>query len=131
MITLGPIDFLEGSRILITGGTGSLGTKLTQLVLDGCSTTVVVIYSRDEFKQYLEENGVGSMIYYPVSLHQQNAFKQHGYRDDDFEPVGPAPSQAREEWPVSADHTQEDAPQPVIESWQGVEPVAVENNAES
>lgn len=52
MITLGPIDFLEGSRIMITGGTGSLGTKLTQLILEGCSTSVVVIYSRDEFKQY-------------------------------------------------------------------------------
>jgi dTDP-4-amino-4,6-dideoxygalactose transaminase len=39
---------------------------------------------RDEMKAYLEKHGVGSMIYYPVSLHQQNAFKSLGYADDDF-----------------------------------------------
>jgi dTDP-4-amino-4,6-dideoxygalactose transaminase len=39
---------------------------------------------RDEFKAFLEKNGVGSMIYYPVSLHQQNAFKALGYKEDDF-----------------------------------------------
>ena len=32
----------------------------------------------------LEENGVGSMIYYPVSLHQQKAFQALGYDDSDF-----------------------------------------------
>lgn len=52
MITLDSIDFLEGSRILITGGTGSLGRKLTQTLLTGCQSTVVVVFSRDEFKQY-------------------------------------------------------------------------------
>lgn len=48
---------------------------------------------RDEMKLYLESHGVGSMIYYPVSLHQQNAFKQLGYADDDF----PATRKAQEE----------------------------------
>jgi len=52
MITLGSIDFLEGARVLITGGTGSLGSKLTRILLNGCKSTVVIIYSRDEFKQY-------------------------------------------------------------------------------
>jgi len=52
MITLGNIDYLEGSRILITGGTGSLGSKLTRILLGGCKSTVIIIYSRDEFKQY-------------------------------------------------------------------------------
>jgi dTDP-4-amino-4,6-dideoxygalactose transaminase len=40
--------------------------------------------NRDEFKAYLQENGVGSMIYYPVSLHQQKAFIHLGYDDLDF-----------------------------------------------
>lgn len=31
---------------------------------------------RDAFKRYLEENGVPSMIYYPIPLHQQPAYKQ-------------------------------------------------------
>jgi dTDP-4-amino-4,6-dideoxygalactose transaminase len=48
---------------------------------------------RDEFKKYLESQGVGSMIYYPVSLHQQHAFQQLGYRDDDF----PTTRKAQEE----------------------------------
>lgn len=39
---------------------------------------------RDEMKVFLESQGVGSMIYYPVSLHQQKAFASLGYRDDDF-----------------------------------------------
>jgi dTDP-4-amino-4,6-dideoxygalactose transaminase len=48
---------------------------------------------RDEFKKYLEQNGVGSMIYYPVSLHQQQAFANLGYSDDDF----PATRKAQDE----------------------------------
>ncbi len=40
--------------------------------------------ARDEMKAYLEKNGVGSMIYYPVSLHQQKAFAELGYSDNDF-----------------------------------------------
>ncbi len=48
---------------------------------------------RDEFKAYLQENGVGSMIYYPVSLHQQKAFRDLGYDDADF----PVTRQAQEE----------------------------------
>jgi len=49
--------------------------------------------NRDEFKAYLQEQGVGSMIYYPVSLHQQGAFKHLGYDDNDF----PVTRKAQEE----------------------------------
>ncbi|HOW96244.1 MAG TPA: UDP-N-acetylglucosamine 4,6-dehydratase (inverting) [Kiritimatiellia bacterium] len=52
MITMRPLDFLEKNRVLITGGTGSLGKKLTRIILDHTATTVVVIYSRDEYKQF-------------------------------------------------------------------------------
>lgn len=40
--------------------------------------------NRDTFKAQLLEQGVGSMIYYPVSLHQQGAFKDLGYDEQDF-----------------------------------------------
>ena len=52
MITLGSLDFLDGSRVLITGGTGSLGKMLTSILLRKSNVATVVIYSRDEFKQF-------------------------------------------------------------------------------
>ena len=39
---------------------------------------------RDELKTYLQENGIGSEIYYPLSLHQQVCFKDLGHKEGDF-----------------------------------------------
>lgn len=39
---------------------------------------------RDELKAYLEKNGVGSEIYYPLALHQQVCFENLGYREGEF-----------------------------------------------
>lgn len=55
MIQLESLDFLAGCRVLITGGTGSLGKKLTRLILDESKSSTVVVYSRDEFKQFQME----------------------------------------------------------------------------
>lgn len=52
MLELKSLAFLEDARILITGGTGSLGNKLTRMILDETQSAIVAIYSRDEFKQY-------------------------------------------------------------------------------
>lgn len=38
--------------VLITGGTGSFGKKLTRILLDEYSPTKVIVFSRDELKQY-------------------------------------------------------------------------------
>ncbi|MEB2779635.1 DegT/DnrJ/EryC1/StrS family aminotransferase [Algoriphagus sp. C2-6-M1] len=40
--------------------------------------------SRDELKAYLAENGVPSMVYYPLSLHQQEAYRDLGFKNGDF-----------------------------------------------
>ena len=39
---------------------------------------------RDELKKYLEENGIPSMIYYPVPLHFQKAYKKDGFGEGSF-----------------------------------------------
>jgi len=45
-------DFLNNKTILITGGTGSLGKMLTNILLDQCAARRIIIFSRDEFKQF-------------------------------------------------------------------------------
>jgi UDP-N-acetylglucosamine 4,6-dehydratase len=57
MLELGELNYLDGKRVLITGGTGSLGRQLTRLILDGSPSATVVIFSRDEFKQFQMEQG--------------------------------------------------------------------------
>ncbi|MBN2564003.1 MAG: UDP-N-acetylglucosamine 4,6-dehydratase (inverting) [Phycisphaerae bacterium] len=52
MITPRSCDYLDNTRVLITGGTGSLGRALVRFILDGTKSAKVVIYSRDEFKQF-------------------------------------------------------------------------------
>ncbi len=44
----------------------------------------VRVPERDQLKEWLEQRGVGSMIYYPVSLHLQSAFSNLGYAEGDF-----------------------------------------------
>jgi dTDP-4-amino-4,6-dideoxygalactose transaminase len=42
------------------------------------------VEKRDELQQYLKEQGVASMIYYPLPLHVQPVFKELGYKEGDF-----------------------------------------------
>ena len=43
---------LNGKIILVTGGTGSFGNAFTQYVLEHYEPKKIIIYSRDEFKQF-------------------------------------------------------------------------------
>ena len=42
----------ENSTLLITGGTGSFGKKFVQMTLENYNPKVIIIYSRDEMKQW-------------------------------------------------------------------------------
>lgn len=44
---------LNDKTILITGGTGSFGRKFTERILKDYKPKKIIIYSRDEYKQYL------------------------------------------------------------------------------
>lgn len=52
-MNFGDLSYLKGARVLITGGTGSLGKKLTEVMLRESDVGIIVIYSRDEYKQFL------------------------------------------------------------------------------
>lgn len=44
---------LDNKTVLITGGTGSFGHAFVDRILSLSSTVTIIIYSRDEYKQYL------------------------------------------------------------------------------
>ena len=47
---------LNNKSILITGGTGSFGKAFTKYVLEHYNPRKIIIYSRDEFKQFIMQN---------------------------------------------------------------------------
>ena len=47
---------LNGKTILITGGTGSFGHAFTRYVLSHYEPKKIILYSRDEYKQFLMRN---------------------------------------------------------------------------
>lgn len=47
---------LDGQTILITGGTGSFGKCFTKYVLTHYNPKKIIIYSRDEYKQFVMQN---------------------------------------------------------------------------
>jgi len=39
---------------------------------------------RDELKNFLQDKGIPTMIYYPVPVHLQEAYRIYGYKEKDF-----------------------------------------------
>lgn len=47
---------LDGKTILLTGGTGSFGNAFTRFALENYDPKKIIIYSRDEYKQFVMRN---------------------------------------------------------------------------
>ena len=59
-----PAPDLDGKTILVTGGTGSYGEKFAETVLQRYKPAKLIIYSRDEQKQYEMEQRL------PIAQHE-------------------------------------------------------------
>lgn len=47
-------------------------------------TFIIRTEKRDELQKYLEQNGVGTRVHYPIPIHQQAAAQSLGYKKGDF-----------------------------------------------
>lgn len=63
---------LNNKSILVTGGTGSFGKCFTKYVLDNYDVKKIIIYSRDEFKQWNMENEFRAL--YPEKVNKLRFF---------------------------------------------------------
>lgn len=52
------IDFYDNKTICVTGGTGSFGQKFIKSILKNAKPKKVIVYSRDELKQYNMANDI-------------------------------------------------------------------------
>jgi dTDP-4-amino-4,6-dideoxygalactose transaminase len=67
---------------------GLLGRIQTPAVLTGNQHIfhqyIIRVPKRDELRAALQSRGIGTEIYYPLSLHEQECFRSLGYRATDF-----------------------------------------------
>ena len=57
---------LNNKSILITGGTGSFGKAFTKYILEHYDPKKIIIYSRDEYKQFIMQNLINEDEITPV-----------------------------------------------------------------
>ena len=75
----------NGKNILITGGTGSFGKKYTEILLSKYRPNKIIIFSRDELKQYemAQEYSAKCMRYFIGDVRDNQRLKQ-ATKDVDF-----------------------------------------------
>jgi dTDP-4-amino-4,6-dideoxygalactose transaminase len=70
-------QFFAGNEHIITPKVASYSTHVFHQY-------TIRVKKRDALKEYLKENGIPSMIYYPKPAHLQAAYLQYGYKKGDF-----------------------------------------------
>lgn len=90
-VKLGHISELEEEREkIVKRYLEEIKNPLIQLpkLRDNCTHVwhlfVIRVENRDKFQKYLEENGIGSVIHYPIPPHLSEAYKYLGYKKGDF-----------------------------------------------
>ncbi len=81
------IMLLDDKTILITGGTGSFGKCFTKYVLTHYNPKKIIIYSRDEFKQFLMQNemkGYADKLRFFIGDVRANERLQRAFEDVDY-----------------------------------------------
>ena len=75
----------NGKNILITGGTGSFGKKYTKIILEKYKPKKIIIYSRDELKQYemAQEFNQSCMRYFIGDVRDKERLKK-AMKDVDY-----------------------------------------------
>ncbi len=75
----------NNKNILITGGTGSFGKKYTETLLQNYKPNKIIIYSRDELKQYemAQEFSDTCMRYFIGDVRDENRLKK-AFKDVDY-----------------------------------------------
>jgi UDP-N-acetylglucosamine 4,6-dehydratase len=56
-------DLINNKIIFITGGSGSFGNKLTEVLLNNFKPKKIIIFSRDEYKQYTMKKKFSDLKY--------------------------------------------------------------------
>ncbi len=67
---------------------------------------VIRVPRRDELQAFLKDSGIGTAVYYPLSLHEQECFAELGYKRGDF-PVSEAAADQTLALPVYPELTDE------------------------
>ena len=70
-------ELFKGRSAIITPNAGEIGSHVFNVY-------TIRVPRRDELKQHLADNGIGSAIYYPEPLHTQPCFSFLGYAITDF-----------------------------------------------
>jgi len=66
---------LNNKTILITGGTGSFGKKFIKTVFERYEPKKIIVFSRDELKQFeMQQSKVLSYYYHKLMMKRQTVF---------------------------------------------------------